>query len=359
MGISDLNSYIRKNYPSIYEEIPISSLAYKKIAIDISLYLCLYKSSYGEDWLKAFIKLISCLRKNEVHCVFIYDSGSPPEKSEERKKRRENRNKMEEKVWKLEEALDDYYKTGVVDKLLIDFVNSSGKNQKRLINPDKPVKFNDKTAKYYIEQKKKQLFELRPEDYKNTKDLFDILQVPYYDAPLEAEKLCSDLCKRGLVDAVLTEDSDVMAYGCPVYLSKIDVKKEKCVRISFQDVLTNFEMIEEEFLDMCIMFGTDYNKRIRNFGPCKIVPHVQKFKNIENIIKEIETNKRYDIKDLNYIRVRELFNQFEIFKIDNIPFCGFPDIKKLSIFLKKNNINMCVEQIESYFVNNNFTIEEE
>ena len=358
MGISDLNSYMRKNYPSIYEEISISSLEYKKIAIDISLYLCLYKSSYGEDWLNAFIKLISCLRKNNVHCVFIYDSGSPPEKKDEKKKRRENRNKMEEKIWKLEEALEDYYKTGIVDNILIEFVKYYNKNQKRLINCDKPIKFNDKIAKYYIEKKKKQLFELKPEDYKNTKELFDILKVPYYDAPMEAEKLCSDLCKRGLVDAVLTEDSDVLAYGCPIYLTKIDIKREKCVRIRFEEVLNQFEMKEDEFLDACIMFGTDYNKRIRNFGPCKIIPHIQKFKNIENIIKEIENNKRYDISELNYIRVRQIFKEYEEFKIDNIPFCGFPDLKKLSIFFKKNNINMNTNQIESYFVNDNFIIED-
>jgi 5'-3' exonuclease len=359
MGISDLNSYMRKNIPLIYEEIDISSLAYKKIAIDISLYLCLYKSSYGEQWLKAFIKLISCLRKNEVHCVFIYDTGAPVEKNEEKKKRRENRNKMEEKVWKLEEALEEYYRSGIVDNILIEFVKSSSdKNHKKLINSDKPLIFNDKTAKYYIDKKRKQLFELKPEDYKNTKELFDILNVPYYDAPLEAEKLCSDLCKRGLVDGVLTEDSDVLAYGCPIYLTKIDVKKEKCIRIRHEEVLNQFDMTEGQFLDACIMFGTDYNKRIKNFGPCKIIPHIQKFKNIENIINELEKNKKYDISNFNYIRVRQIFKEYEEFKIDNIPYCGFPNLKKLSIFFKKNNINMCIDQIESYFVNNNFIIEE-
>ena len=52
----------------------------KKIAIDISLYMCKYKAIYGDNWLYAFLKLISSLRKNEIHCVFIYDNGAPPEK---------------------------------------------------------------------------------------------------------------------------------------------------------------------------------------------------------------------------------------------------------------------------------------
>ena len=84
MGIKNLNVFLRKNCPKVFEEIHISEYAYKKVAIDTSLFLCKYKAIYGEKWLVAFINLVSILRKNEIHCVFIYDNGSPPEKEEEK-----------------------------------------------------------------------------------------------------------------------------------------------------------------------------------------------------------------------------------------------------------------------------------
>ena len=93
MGICNLNKFLRNNCSEIYEQIHISEYSYKKIAIDISLYLCKFKAKTNNehnseyDWIKLFINLIMCLRKNEVHCVFIYDSGSPPEKEQEKAER--------------------------------------------------------------------------------------------------------------------------------------------------------------------------------------------------------------------------------------------------------------------------------
>ena len=37
-----------------------------------------------QDWIPGFIDLVATLRKNEVHCVFIYDTKAPIEKKLER-----------------------------------------------------------------------------------------------------------------------------------------------------------------------------------------------------------------------------------------------------------------------------------
>ena len=101
MGIKNLFKFLRTNCPEIFEEIHLSEYSFKKIAIDVSLYLCKFKIIFQERWLHAFINLVSCLRRNDVHCVFIYDSGAPPEKEQERKERAEQRAKSEKRVYKL------------------------------------------------------------------------------------------------------------------------------------------------------------------------------------------------------------------------------------------------------------------
>ena len=40
MGIANLNNFLRKNCIEVFEEIHISEYAYKKVAIDTSLFLC-------------------------------------------------------------------------------------------------------------------------------------------------------------------------------------------------------------------------------------------------------------------------------------------------------------------------------
>lgn len=111
MGIHNMHKFLRDTCPEVFEEIHISEYAYKKVAIDISLYVYLFKASCGDNWLRAFIKLVECLRKYELHCVFIYDSKASPMKDEERKERAENRRKHEERVCKLEEAIEKFHNT--------------------------------------------------------------------------------------------------------------------------------------------------------------------------------------------------------------------------------------------------------
>ena len=123
MGIKNLNKLIRDKASDSINIIHLSTYAYKKIAIDISLYMCKYKAIYGEKWLYAFLKLISSLRKNEIHCVFIFDGKSPEDKSEERARRRKEKEKLEKMVYDLEEALEIYYQTGIVEEVLQNLYN--------------------------------------------------------------------------------------------------------------------------------------------------------------------------------------------------------------------------------------------
>ena len=39
--------------------------------------------------------------------------------------------------------------------------------------------------------------------------------IPYVQAPEEADSQCAYLNKKGLVDAVLTEDMDILTFGAP------------------------------------------------------------------------------------------------------------------------------------------------
>jgi hypothetical protein len=106
MGIKGLNNLLRKF--DIFEEISISEYAYKIVAIDTSLYVYKYKFAAGERWLTSFVQLISTLRKNEIHCVFIFDSKAPEEKKQEQDKRRELREKDKMRTFELEESLNKF-----------------------------------------------------------------------------------------------------------------------------------------------------------------------------------------------------------------------------------------------------------
>jgi 5'-3' exonuclease len=345
MGIKNLNKFLREKTPEIFEPIHLSEYAFKKVAIDISLYLFKFKAVCGDRWLYSFLQLICSLRRNEIHCIFVYDGKAPPEKESEKAKRKSEKEKLQKQVYELETALDEYYKTGVIDPLLRElYKKRKSPQQKRLLGINKDIDIN--WLEYKIKQKRAQIIDISHNDFAYTKELFDILKVPYLTAPMEAEKMCSKLCIDGLVDAVLSEDTDIIAYGTPLFLSKIDTQKDVCIRINHSKVLENLEFTtKNEFLDLCIMCGTDYNDNIYKVGPNKSYQYLKQYNNIENIID----NTSLDTSILNYERVRELFTIFEDYNINNIDYCGTPDFIKLEQFFTEHNININMEKIKENF----------
>jgi len=347
MGIkSTFNSFLRETCPDVFESVHISEYSFKKVAIDISLYLHKFKAVCGDRWLSAFINLIASLRRNEIHCVFIFDGKSPAEKLGEQSKRQESREKLDRQLFELEEAFSEYGKTGVVAKCLSDLYDRS-RSPKRLLG--KRTEGVDMSwIEKKIEQRRNQLYNILPEDYEHAKELFRILQVPYLTAPGEAEKMCSVACIQGLVAAVLSEDTDVMAYGAPVFLSKIDTSSDTCIRITQVNLLNALELNQHQFLDLCIMCGTDYNPNIPRIGSKTAYKRILQHGDIDQIAADTDL----DTSVLNHKRVRQLFTEFECEKFEKIPFCGTPDFSLLEKFVKHHKIQVNIEKLRKDFTHN-------
>ena len=120
-----------------------------------------------------------------------------------------------------------------------------------------------------IIKEKKNKITINSENFEKAKQLFDILKIPYIIAPDEAEKLCSKLCIQGIVSAVLSEDTDVIAYGSPLFFTKINTFNETVVVLSNNNIRNVLNLTQNQLLEFCIMCGTDYNNNIPNIGPAK------------------------------------------------------------------------------------------
>jgi len=344
MGIKDLNKFLRSKCPQVYKEVHLSNLQFKKCAVDISLYIFKYVTIFGEDgWIAAFLNLVSCLRRNNIHACFIYDTKAPEEKNEERKDRREKRDKLDERIAQLCIALDKAKMTNEFDPILLDLIKDSENSvgRKRLLGPNPgKIRIDIDEIERQVERVKKQSVKLSSVEFDLTKSIFQILGVPHFNAPGEAETTCAHLCKKGEVDFVLSEDTDVLAYGAPFFLTKINTSSDTCVLISYDEVLSALDFSREEFLDLCIMFGTDYNKNIFKIGPEKAFKLLNEHRTIEKVAES-----GIDVSPLKHVRVRELFQEYEQFN-EHIPYCKPADYNKLSEFMFKHNIRFNIEKLK-------------
>ncbi|XP_005146067.2 exonuclease 1 [Melopsittacus undulatus] len=114
-------------------------------------------------------------------------------------------------------------------------------------------------------------------------------------APYEADAQLAYLNKTGIVQAIITEDSDLLAFGCKKVFLKID-KFGNGLEID-QARLGNCKQLgnvftEEKFRYMCILSGCDYLSSIHGIGlakACKLI----KLANNPDIIKVIKKMGQY------------------------------------------------------------------
>ncbi|XP_032245241.1 exonuclease 1 [Phoca vitulina] len=114
-------------------------------------------------------------------------------------------------------------------------------------------------------------------------------------APYEADAQLAYLNKTGIVQAIITEDSDLLAFGCKKVILKMDqfgngleidqVRLGMCRQLG--DVFT-----EEKFRYMCILSGCDYLSSLRGIGLAKACK-VLRLANNPDIVKVIKKIGHY------------------------------------------------------------------
>lgn len=177
--------------------------------------------------------------------------------------------------------------------------------------------------------------------------LLDFYGVPYAFSYYEADSLLADLCKKNIIQAVISEDSDLLAYGTPILIRDFNFYSNEVNVYYYEEILSKLHLTNTQFLDMCILFGTDYNNRIKKLKPEESYEHIVQYENIENIFHVIFTEDRKRIpKDLNYEKVRKIYRQTfesnEIQKIRNM--IGFSDIQ-YKIYMTRRIIERVIRKI--------------
>ncbi|KAG6383607.1 hypothetical protein SASPL_156632 [Salvia splendens] len=128
-------------------------------------------------------------------------------------------------------------------------------------------------------------------------DLIQVLKqenIAYVVAPYEADAQMTFLAVSKHVEAVITEDSDLIAFGCPRIIYKMD-KFGQGVDFKSAMLQHNKELNLEGFtqmmlLEMCILSGCDYLPSLPGMGLKKAHALMKKFKNHENVIKHLKYN---------------------------------------------------------------------
>ncbi|KAI0346412.1 PIN domain-like protein [Trametopsis cervina] len=121
--------------------------------------------------------------------------------------------------------------------------------------------------------------------------------VDYVVAPYEADAQMAYLERVGLVDGILTEDSDLLVFGCKNVLLKLDTIESTVVSIS----RANFASLaatsaggisllgwsDVQFRAMAILSGCDYLPSVPGVGLKTAWALLRKHKSVENVVRAL------------------------------------------------------------------------
>jgi len=147
---------------------------------------------------------------------------------------------------------------------------------------------------------------------------------PYIISPYEADPQLAYLCRSGVVDAVLSEDSDLLAYGCPRLLTKwrdseaIEIDISNTFHNTVADLGTKgMNPVElgtlsqqlnsvisdtftyQRFVWLCLLTSCDYIEgkyHIPGFGISTVIKNLFKYKTLSAVLKYVEKEKKIQDK---------------------------------------------------------------
>lgn len=120
--------------------------------------------------------------------------------------------------------------------------------------------------------------EFLKEQLKLFKELLLALAIPWHDARAEAEAECGEMAMMGIVDAVWSEDSDTLMFGCPVlFRNKLDDKGQKSKThvqtYRIDKIRERHEVDRTGFVMFALLVGCDYDMGgLQGCGPQQALP---------------------------------------------------------------------------------------
>lgn len=141
--------------------------------------------------------------------------------------------------------------------------------------------------------------DVTPEMARQLIDELNMAGIQYIVAPYEADAQMVYLERKGIIDGILSEDSDLLVFGAKCLLTKLD-QYGNCIEINQADFsacrdinLTGWS--EKEFRQMAILSGCDYLASITNMGLKTAYRMIRKHKNVEKVIRMLQFDGKYHV----------------------------------------------------------------
>lgn len=96
--------------------------------------------------------------------------------------------------------------------------------------------------------------------------LLQLFGIPFVQAPFEAEAQCAFLNKKGLVDGVITEDSDTFLFGANTVYRHLFADGKFAEAYEATAIKSELGIDQDKLIQLAYLLGSDYTRGVRGVG---------------------------------------------------------------------------------------------
>ncbi|KNC87832.1 hypothetical protein SARC_00089 [Sphaeroforma arctica JP610] len=241
MGVNGLSRFITTH--GLKTPHPLEAFAGTAVAIDTN-HLCMrYKRASGRYWKWNVKRIDRLFQENDIKAIYVIDSRHNPDKGAHRA------------------AAAAASESG-----------ESGKGKGKGKAKGKPKKARKPKA--------------RPA-YTFVRTL--VGRTRFVVAPAEAEAHCATLQRAGIVDHVMSGDSDIYALGCGSVLNDISCKGDSATvsQVLLPSLLAAAGgLTADQFRDACVLSGTDFDAGLPRTAMVRAIKLVQTHSDINAVLEQ-------------------------------------------------------------------------
>ncbi|QFZ26724.1 putative DNA repair protein [Clavispora lusitaniae] len=117
---------------------------------------------------------------------------------------------------------------------------------------------------------------------RDVQELLKRFGIPYITAPMEAEAQCAELFRMGLVDGIVTDDSDCFLFGGSRIYKNMFNQKQYVECYIAEDIKNKIGLDQDKLIELAMLLGSDYTEGIKGIGPVMAMEILAEFGTLSN-----------------------------------------------------------------------------
>ncbi|CAH6720411.1 DNA repair protein Rad2p [[Candida] jaroonii] len=136
-----------------------------------------------------------------------------------------------------------------------------------------------------LQKQKRDAEEVTETMINDVQELLRRFGIPFITAPMEAEAQCAELLKLGLVDGIITDDSDCFLFGGDRIYKNMFNQKQYVECYMNSELQRNLGLDQHKLIELGLLLGSDYTEGIKGIGPVLAMEILAEFGNLVNFKK--------------------------------------------------------------------------